>query len=61
MDLFVTLNVVTFKNIALNERKIKAMLPFVISGKTGIKLRFGNAGNDEENNCKPDYNRSELL
>jgi hypothetical protein len=45
----------------LYERKIKVMLPFVISGKTDIKLRFGNAGNNEENNCKPDYNRSELL
>jgi hypothetical protein len=39
----------------------KSPLPFVISGKTDIKLRFGNAGNNEENNCKPDYNRSELL
>jgi hypothetical protein len=25
------------------------------------KLLFGNAGNNEENNCKPDHNRSELL
>jgi hypothetical protein len=29
------------------------------TGKTDIKLLFGNAGNNEENNCKPD--RSELL
>jgi hypothetical protein len=41
-------------------RKIKAMLPYIILGKTDIKLPFGNAGN-EENNCKPDHNRSELL
>jgi hypothetical protein len=42
-------------------RKIKAMLPYVILGKTHIKLLFGNAGSNEENNCKPDHNRSELL
>jgi hypothetical protein len=40
MDLFVTLNVATFKN---------------------IKLLLGNAGNNEENNCKPDHNCSKLL
>jgi hypothetical protein len=42
-------------------RKIKAMLPYVILGKTDIKLLFGNAGSNEENNCKPDHNRSKLL
>jgi hypothetical protein len=26
-----------------------------------IKLLLGNAGNNEENNCKPDQNRSKLL
>jgi hypothetical protein len=26
-----------------------------------IKLLLGNAGNNGENNCKPDYNRSKLL
>jgi hypothetical protein len=26
-----------------------------------VKRLLGNAGNDEENNCKPDHNRSELL
>jgi hypothetical protein len=26
-----------------------------------MKLPLGNAGNNEENNCKPDYNRSKLL
>jgi hypothetical protein len=62
MDLFVTLNVATFKNILWKwERKIRAMLPYVIWGKTDIKLLFGNAGNNKENNCKPDHNRSELL
>jgi hypothetical protein len=75
MDLFVTLNVATFKNILCipivckyfifvvsmeMERKIKAMLPYVILGKTDIKLLFGNVGSNEENNCKPDHNRSEL-
>jgi hypothetical protein len=25
------------------------------------KLLLGNAGNNEENNCKPDHNRSKLL
>jgi hypothetical protein len=44
-----------------NERKIKAMLPYVILGKTDIKLLLGNSGNNEENNCKSDHNRSELL
>jgi hypothetical protein len=43
------------------ERKIKAMLPYVILGKTDIKLLFGNVGSDEENNYKPDHNSSELL
>jgi hypothetical protein len=27
------------------------MLPYVILGKTDIKLPFGNAGSNEENNC----------
>jgi hypothetical protein len=62
MDLFVTLNVATFKNILWKwGRKIKDMLPYVILGKTDIKLLFGNAGSNEENNCKPDHNRSKLL
>jgi hypothetical protein len=26
-----------------------------------IKLPLGNTGNNEENNCKPDHNHSELL
>jgi hypothetical protein len=42
-------------------RKIKAMLPYIILGKTDIKLLFGNAGSNEENNCKPDHNSSKLL
>jgi hypothetical protein len=37
------------------------MLPYAILGKTNIKLLLENAGNNEENNCKPDHNRSELL
>jgi hypothetical protein len=38
------------------------MLPYAILGKT-TKLLFENAGNNKENNCKPDqdHNRSELL
>jgi hypothetical protein len=43
------------------ERKIKAILPYVIGGKTNTKLLLENAGNNKENNCKPDYSRSELL
>jgi hypothetical protein len=35
------------------------MLPYAILGKT-TKL-FENAGNNKENNCKPDHNPSELL
>jgi hypothetical protein len=35
------------------------MLPYAILGKTNIILE--NAGNNEENNCKPDHNRPELL
>jgi hypothetical protein len=31
------------------------MLPY------GIKLLLGNAGSNEENNCKSDHNCSELL
>jgi hypothetical protein len=37
------------------------MLPYAIWGKTNIKLLLRNAGNNEENNCQPDHNRSELL
>jgi hypothetical protein len=64
---FVTLNVATFKNILCIPIVCKyftfvvPMLPYVIWGKTDIKLLFGNARNNEENNCKPDHNRSELL
>jgi hypothetical protein len=43
------------------ERKIKAMFPYVIWSKTNKKLLLVNAGNNKENNCKPDYSRSELL
>jgi hypothetical protein len=43
------------------EGKIKAVLPYAIWGKTNIKLLLGNAGNNEENNYKPDHNRSKLL
>jgi hypothetical protein len=43
------------------EGKIKAVLPYAILGKMNIKLLLGNAGNNEENNCKPDHNRSKLL
>jgi hypothetical protein len=43
------------------ERKIKGMLPYVIWGKTDKKLLLENAGNNKENNCKPDHSRSELL
>jgi hypothetical protein len=32
-----------------------------LDSKTDIKLLLGNGGNNEENNCKPDHNRSELL
>jgi hypothetical protein len=37
------------------------VLPYTICGKTNIKLLLENAGNNEENNCKPDHNRSKLL
>jgi hypothetical protein len=37
------------------------MLPYAILGKTNTKLLLENAGNNEENNCKPHHNRSELL
>jgi hypothetical protein len=37
------------------------MLPYTILGKTDIKLPLENAGINEENNCKHDHNRSELL
>jgi hypothetical protein len=66
MDLFVTLNVATFKNILCIPIVCKYFI-FVVSmemrgkGKTNIKLLLGNAGNNEENNCKPDHNRSKLL
>jgi hypothetical protein len=29
---------------------MKTMLPYVVLGKTDIKLLFGNAGNNEANN-----------
>jgi hypothetical protein len=73
MDLFVTLNVATFKNILCIPIVGKYFI-FVVSmemrGKNqslvavhymNIKLLLGNAGNNEENNCKPDHNRSKLL
>jgi hypothetical protein len=64
MDLFVTLNMATFKNILCIPIVCKYFI-FVVSmemrGKTNIKLLLGNAGNNEENNCKRDHNRSELL
>jgi hypothetical protein len=64
MDLFVTLNVATFKNILCIPIVCKYLI-FVVSmemrDKTNIKLLLGNAGNNEENNCKPHHNRSELL
>jgi hypothetical protein len=37
------------------------MLPYTISAKTDIKLPLENARINEENNCKHDHNRSELL
>jgi hypothetical protein len=40
---------------------MKAMLPYVISGKTDVKSLLGNAGNTEVKNCKPDHNHSKLL
>jgi hypothetical protein len=70
MDLFVTLNVATFKNILCIPIVCKYLI-FVVSmemrGKNQsrvavrIKLLLGNAGNKGENNCKPDHNRSKLL
>jgi hypothetical protein len=64
MDLFVTLNVATFKNILCIPIVCEYFI-FVVSlemrGKTNIKLLLGNAGNNEENNYKPDHNRSKLL
>jgi hypothetical protein len=64
MDLFVTLNMATFKNILCIPIVCKYFI-FVVSmemrGKTNIKLLLGNARNNEENNCKRDHNRSELL
>jgi hypothetical protein len=33
---------------------------FECISKTNIKLLLGNAGNNGENNCKPDHNRSKL-
>jgi hypothetical protein len=56
--------VATFKNILCIPIVCKYLI-FVVSmemrDKTNIKLLLGNAGNNEENNCKPDHNRSELL
>jgi hypothetical protein len=77
MDLFVTLNVATFKNILCIPIVCKYLI-FVVSmemrekskpcchtlfevKQTLNKLLLANAGNNEENNCKPDHNRSELL
>jgi hypothetical protein len=37
------------------------MLPYAILGKTNIQLLLENAGNNAENNCKPDHNRSEII
>jgi hypothetical protein len=42
------------------KKAIKAMLPYVIWGKTDIKSLLGNPGNNKENNSKPDHNHSEL-
>jgi hypothetical protein len=57
-----SLQIFHFCCIHENERgKMKAMLRHAIGGKTNIKLLLRNAGNNEENNCKPDHNRSELL
>jgi hypothetical protein len=77
MDLFVILNVATFKNILcipivckyfifvvsmeIGEKNQSHDVILFILGKMGIKLLFGNAGSNEENNCKPDHNRSDLL
>jgi hypothetical protein len=75
MDLFVTLNVATFKNILCIPIVCKYFI-FVVSlemrgknqsrvavryFKTNIKSLLGNAGNNGENKCKPDHNRSKLL
>jgi hypothetical protein len=56
-----SLQIFNFYCIHGNEGKIKAVLPYAIRGKTNIKLLLGNAGNNEENNCKPDHNPSKLL
>jgi hypothetical protein len=76
MDLFVTLNLATFKNVLCIpivwkyfifvvsmeiRKKNQSQLPYVIWGKTDIKSLLGKAGNNEVNNCKPDHNHSELL
>jgi hypothetical protein len=60
MDLFVTLNVATFKNILCIPIVCKYFI-FVVSMEMRGKNQSGNAGNNGENNCKPDHNRSKLL
>jgi hypothetical protein len=78
IDLFVTLNVATFKNILCipivckyfifvvsmemrGKNQSHVAVRYFIIGITNIKLLLENAGNNEENNCKPDHNCSELL
>jgi hypothetical protein len=44
-----------------NEREKSKPCCRTLFGVTNIKLLLGNAGNNEENNCKPDHDRSKLL
>jgi hypothetical protein len=64
MDLFVTLNVATFKNILCIPIVCKYLI-FVVSmemrGKNQSRVAVHYLRYNEENNCKPDHNRSKLL
>jgi hypothetical protein len=57
-----SLQIFHFCCILGNEReKSKPCCRTLFESKTNIKLLLGNAGNNGENNCKPDHNRSKLL
>jgi hypothetical protein len=72
VDLFVALNVATFKNILCIPKVCKYFIfvvfmeirkknQSVIWGKIDIKSLLGSARNNEENNGKLDHNYSKLL
>jgi hypothetical protein len=48
-----------------HDRKKKVLMYIVVTLNVATFSKYyyilGNAGNNEENNCKPDHNRSKLL